>query len=397
MRKFRFFYVAVCGLVCGLSACVQDESVRPESPSRQARLSVEEARAFFETSTLPLLTRSAAAVPEGVFAMGGVSPDWTRAEPSSNARLACVDVPAETECGVRILQRRTDGTFFEVPVYGKLLVVKSADTDSLATYMRLLVPDELYATFYDGDLSDLFANCDDREDYSGLELYTTMDGAVAAAARYVDGKLTQEVFMGDKQLSRFERLYRLRNLLRGVYIRRILRTSTRGGEDWDFHGKDCFYDSTGALYYVVRINNIEYATMDFDGTMGGCNSDGTIRGGRGGGGSSSGGFDGFLGSGGLAGGLGGLDEGLGGSGGGNGSGNGRDPNGNDRGAPKRDDPNPDPAPNPYFHDLPVNPLPNPPIHTCPVCGKSPCICVKEVDCEELAPEAGNNSVKTTDL
>lgn len=48
----------------------------------------------------------------------------------------------------------------------------------------------------------------------------------------------------------------------------------------------------------------------------------------------------------------------------------------------------------------VNPLPDqePLLDLrCPVCGKHPCICIKEVDCENLAPLAGDNSVATSSL
>ncbi len=166
-------------------------------------------------------------MPTGPFVVENVLPDWEGAEQSSNKRIACVDVPAQTGSEFLIKRRRADGTFYGVRAYGKLLVVKSMQTDSLSTYMRYLVPDEIYATFYDGDLSNLFANCEDRGDYCGLELYTTLDGAVVAAARYYEGTLLASVFICDTRMSEFERSWRLRNLLAGVYINRRIVGPTR--------------------------------------------------------------------------------------------------------------------------------------------------------------------------
>jgi len=218
-------YFLVCVIAAGLFACVREphEASSGSSPQRASRLSVDEARAFFEKKLPSDVTRASDAVPTGPFVVENVLPDWEGAEQSSNKRIACVDVPAQTGSEFLIKRRRADGTFYGVRAYGKLLVVKSMQTDSLSTYMRYLVPDEIYATFYDGDLSNLFANCEDRGDYCGLELYTTLDGAVVAAARYYEGTLLASVFICDTRMSEFERSWRLRNLLAGVYINRLHR------------------------------------------------------------------------------------------------------------------------------------------------------------------------------
>lgn len=265
-------YFLVCVIAAGLFACVREphEASSGSSPQRSSRLSVDEARAFFEKNLSSDVTRASDAVPTGPFVVENVLPDWEGAEQSSNKHIACVDVPAQTGSEFLIKRRRTDGTFYGVRAYGKLLVVKSMQTDSLSTYMRYLVPDEIYATFYDGDLSNLFANCEDRGDYCGLELYTTLDGAVVAAARYYEGTLLASVFICDTRMSEFERSWRLRNLLAGVYINRRIVGPTRMTDDWDFGGKTCFYDSRGTLYYVDYIDGVGYATVDVDGTRGPC-------------------------------------------------------------------------------------------------------------------------------
>lgn len=391
----------MCVIAAGLFACVREphEASSGSSPQRSSRLSVDEARAFFEKNLSSDVTRASDAVPTGPFVVENVLPDWEGAEQSSNKRIACVDVPAQTGSEFLIKRRRTDGTFYGVRAYGKLLVVKSMQTDSLSTYMRYLVPDEIYATFYDGDLSNLFANCEDRGDYCGLELYTTLDGAVVAAARYYEGTLLASVFICDTRMSEFERSWRLRNLLAGVYINRRIVGPTRMTDDWDFGGKTCFYDSRGTLYYVDYIDGVGYATVDVDGTRGPC-IDGIedvnhLGGGFPGGGNNDAGNSG------NAGGTGEAGDTEGGSGGTGGTINGNTATSGNSGSdiPVGGDDEQNIGGTDLLPGL-VNPLPDqePLLDLrCPVCGKHPCICIKEVDCENLAPLAGDNSVATSSL
>ncbi len=394
-------YFLVCVIAAGLFACVREphEASSGSSPQRASRLSVDEARAFFEKNLPSDVTRASDAVPTGPFVVENVLPDWEGAEQSSNKRIACVDVPAQTGSEFLIKRRRADETFYGVRAYGKLLVVKSMQTDSLSTYMRYLVPDEIYATFYDGDLSNLFANCEDRGDYCGLELYTTLDGAVVAAARYYEGTLLASVFICDTRMSEFERSWRLRNLLAGVYINRRIVGPTRMTDDWDFGGKTCFYDSRGTLYYVDYIDGVGYATVDVDGTRGPC-IDGIedvnhLGGGFPGGGNNDAGNSGNAGGTGEAGDTGGGSGGTGGTINGNTATSGN--SGSD--IPVGGDDEQNIGGTDLLPGL-VNPLPDqePLLDLrCPVCGKHPCICIKEVDCENLAPLAGDNSVATSSL
>lgn len=370
MRKKSYFYTVLL-FAAACTACARSEpEPAPDLLEGQSAcgLTVDEARAFFDNQAQQSTRAAGDDRMLSAFPVSEVVPDWSDSRPSQNERLACVDVPAETGSVFRILRRQPDGTMYAVRAYGKLLVAKSLQTDSLALYMRYVVPDRLYADAYDGDLSDLFANCDARCDYSGLEIYTTLDGALVAVASYYEGELTGRVFLGDPALSATERDRRLRRLMRGVYIHPEMTVKTRMEGDWDFHGWQCFYDSTGTLYYVVNIGGENYATMDFDGVFPPCNNgqvDDSGGGGSGGGGGGSPkdpiGGDNGPGPHPGPGGPGGPDlpGGGGGSGGnGNGDGNG-DNDGNDGDGENEDDFVPPPRtiiePDPPVHRDPLNP------------------------------------------
>ncbi|WP_418983663.1 M23 family metallopeptidase [Alistipes sp.] len=332
MRKKAYFYKPLLLVLTVFAGCVRsDPEPTPDPPEDQplSGLTVDEARAFFDSRTQQLTRSDGDDRPLSAFPVQEIVPDWSDSSPSQNERLACVDVAAETGSVFRILRRQPDGSMYQVRAYGKLLVVKSRQTDSLALYMRYIVPDRIYADAYDGDLSGLFANCDERCDYSGLEIYTTLDGAIAAVASYYEGELLGRIFMGDPEFSPAERDRRLRRLMKGVFIHPELMARTRMQVEWDFEGKQCFYDSTGALYYVVKIGGDYYATMDFDGVFPPCNN-GRI-GDDGGGGSSGGSTGGNTGPGGpgLPVGPGGPDGPGGGAGGGGGGGGSHNGNGDE--------------------------------------------------------------------
>lgn len=375
MKQMTSFIYPFFLVIIVLAGCARSE---PEHASEQLRpnvgLTVAEARDFFENNVRRLTRSDGNEEVQGVFAAGEIVPDWSKAEMSANERLKCVDVAAETNSEFRILRRREDGSMYEVRAYGKLLIVKSAETDSLAAFMRYVVPDEIYTDYYDGDLSDLFANCDERLDYCGLEIYTALDGAIVAAASYYEGRLLDRVFLGDERLSRAQRDYRLRYLLRGVFIHRATTGMTRNS-DFDFGGRSCFVDSTGTTYFVKYIDGVGYATMDFDNEFGGC-QDGKIvdpgeNGGGSGGGSDGGNTGGDNPGRGTGPGIGGPDPGGPGFGGGGSGGSNGNDNGNETG-PKPDLPyNPAPdsvvlieKPEPQFPRYPfiwIDPIPFDPI------------------------------------
>ena len=75
-------YFLVCVIAAGLFACVREphEASSGSSPQRSSRLSVDEARAFFEKNLSSDVTRASDAVPTGPFVVENVLP----------SRLICV-------------------------------------------------------------------------------------------------------------------------------------------------------------------------------------------------------------------------------------------------------------------------------------------------------------------
>lgn len=323
-------------LVAGLSySCVQDGQDAETSGLQKPQLSIEEARAFYDQGLLQQQTRATA--PRGLFSVGAVESNWSSAEMSAVNAISCVDVPTKTEFVYFISRVNAQKETWSVRAWSKLTVVKSVETGIIASYMHFFVPETEYAKIYDCDVSDFFANCQDRYDYSGLEFYTTLDGFPVAAAKYVNGKLCASAFLSDKKQSYDVNLRALAQLLCNLGIQKTdwqsaAKVSSVRKGDWDPMGRTLIIEDTGHILIVIDEGNGDYSLtptfkyIDKD-------KDIDIDGGGGGGGSGSPGGNGMgdglspfpdipsiLPPGGGSGGGSGSGGGIGGGGSGGGSG-----------------------------------------------------------------------------
>ena len=192
---------------------------------------------------------------EGLFTLGAVEPDWERAEPSSARRIACVDVPIRSEYDYYFTRLDDRGEPYLTRCWARLTVVKDRATECIETYVRFIIPDSWYAEQYgtENDLGELFANCDDRDDYCGLELYTTLEGRAVAIASYCDGRIVHGVFTHDRRYSQRERYRGFLKILGDVRVTRARPAAgTRDGSTHHIlRAVDWFIDSAGGCYITV--------------------------------------------------------------------------------------------------------------------------------------------------
>ena len=184
-----------------------------------------------------------------------VEPDWERAEPSSARRIACVDVPIRSEYDYYFTRLDDRGEPYLTRCWARLTVVKDRATECIETYVRFIIPDSWYAEQYgtENDLGELFANCDDRDDYCGLELYTTLEGRAVAIASYCDGRIVHGVFTHDRRYSQRERYRGFLKILGDVRVTRARPAAgTRDGSTHHIlRAVDWFIDSAGGCYITV--------------------------------------------------------------------------------------------------------------------------------------------------
>lgn len=236
--------------------CTADPAETSPQPARPdpVPLTIGEAREHLEMRLDRRATRTAGD-DEGLFTLGGVEPDWERAEPSSARRIACVDVPIRSEYDYYFTRLDDRGEPYLTRCWARLTVVKDRATECIETYVRFIIPDSWYAEQYgtENDLGELFANCDDRDDYCGLELYTTLEGRAVAIASYCDGRIVHGVFTHDRRYSQRERYRGFLKILGDVRVTRARPAAgTRDGSTHHIlRAVDWFIDSAGGCYITV--------------------------------------------------------------------------------------------------------------------------------------------------
>lgn len=410
----------------------------------EGSLTVAEAREFFESAGSGSETRSGAESPMP-FVVGAASLKWDEAEASSLPYLECVDVPIDAEYAYYVAREDAAGNRYDVRADSKIIVVRSENSDRLATYVRTAIPDREYADiFYDQNICDLTLNCDDRVDYCGLEYYSTLDGRPIAVARYEYGVCTSSVFLYDSDIPAGYRAYRFGRLMGGMRIvRRPADAETRASGEWDYGAPGTTFISDNGTVYVyldtdgdgksdsVTTYDLYLEMISGESGGGGGGSSGSSgssgnSGGYGGDGSyggSNSGNSGSSGNGGVGAGAGSSSGSSGGSGSSSGSGSsggsgnsggsgdsGGDSYGNLDGNNVLDgDDNPDKIELDKLFPNPPNPLPGEKVDkfipndtipndtVCPKCGKNPCICINKEDCENVAPTASENAYEMTAL
>lgn len=236
--------------------CTADPAETPPQPARPdpVPLTIGEAREHLEMRLDRRATRTAGG-DEGLFTLGAVEPDWERAAPSSARRIACVDVPIRSEYDYYFTRLDDRGEPYLTRCWARLTVVKDRATECIETYVRFIIPDSWYAEQYgtENDLGELFANCDDRDDYCGLELYTTLEGRAVAIASYCDGRIVHGVFTHDRRYSQRERYRGFLKILGDVRVTRARPAAgTRDGSTHHIlRAVDWFIDSAGGCYITV--------------------------------------------------------------------------------------------------------------------------------------------------
>lgn len=215
-----------CAALC-LHSCSVEEEPPVRGREKSVRLTVDEARRYVE-SQLAQLTRSTGADESDLLVLGNYSVDWSRAESSVGDVLYSVDVPAEGAYSYCSVVFDSVGNPVLTPMYHKLVVVKDGQTEALESYIRFYIPTPEHALAHAGPYYDALLNSDVKGDFTGMSLYTTLDGFPVCAGRYADGALQDSGFLGDTLHTVEENAVKIANLLDGVLAARISNSVTRG-------------------------------------------------------------------------------------------------------------------------------------------------------------------------
>lgn len=215
MKKRSYLIAAGCTVVLyALSACSDHAANDTAQAGNPETMSVAEARRYFERVAAP--TRAGSE--EGTLMLGTYMPDWSLATVSAGEVLSSTDVPVRGE--FRYFRYRIDeyGEPRFTPIYHKLVVVKDSRSGVMSSYLRFYVPDPDYAAGRTADDYDRLLNSGSKGDFTGLAVYTSLDGFPVHAVRYAGGACQAEAFLYDKSRTEAENAARLGEMLDGLSV-----------------------------------------------------------------------------------------------------------------------------------------------------------------------------------
>lgn len=225
--KNRFFARSclLVGIVVGLWMCSKEPDVAPHK-SQEPLYSVAKARAYYDGASCT--TRTIAE--PGPLTPGDYSLDWERAEVSLDSLLSSVDVPIDMQYRYyRYLQPEPDSVEL-VPIYSKLVVVKEHPTLLEGCYIRYVMPARSMRSAYPDYDYDALLNSRPKTNFTGVSLYTDLNGWPMCVAYYYEGDLLFDAFLFDKTHTLEENIERLYNLIDDLTVARCSQARTRGTE-----------------------------------------------------------------------------------------------------------------------------------------------------------------------
>lgn len=226
MNRFLLRFGVLVGVTLGLWMCSKEPDVAPHK-SQEPLYSVAKARAYYDGASCT--TRTIAE--PGPLTPGDYSLDWERAEVSLDSLLSSVDVPIDMQYRYyRYLQPEPDSVEL-VPIYSKLVVVKEHPTLLEGCYIRYVMPARSMRSAYPDYDYDALLNSRPKTNFTGVSLYTDLNGWPMCVAYYYEGELLFDAFLFDKAHTLEENIERLYNLIDDLTVARCSQATTRAQQE----------------------------------------------------------------------------------------------------------------------------------------------------------------------
>ena len=264
MSEVKSFTQVACILSVFFGCCTLDDTTREIKPqSSDVALSIEEAHTIYNDYLNDLSTRGEEES-SILFKSADADMYWKYATASAESVLSAVDVDLYDRYKYIAIRKDEDGNTICINTLSKIVVMKSSESGETAIYLRTLIPDK-----YDENLANTYAlSCESRGGFSGIEYFSTLNGMPVSVAKFDNGKVVDNVFMGDTNLSESERMEKLSAILKNIIICRCDNgTRVKDGE-WEY-GKpgETFVDKNGSSYIYVDTDGdgkADAITQNFD-------------------------------------------------------------------------------------------------------------------------------------
>ncbi len=189
-----------------LSGCVDEFPVTTEVPygGDGKGLSVEEAKTFFESYVSGKASRSVEPeehdngfyISRLMLPVGEFVPSWEEGLSTDAPSLYSVDVPVRSDFSFRVLRvDKGSGKVYQTKCWHKLLVVEDPKSGNMGCFIAFFIPDRAYALSHGGDIGRVLTNGEEMGDYSGVKIYTTLEGRRVRVNRYENGKKVEGIYI----------------------------------------------------------------------------------------------------------------------------------------------------------------------------------------------------------
>ena len=180
--------------------------------------------------------------------VGEFVPGWEEGFSTDAPSLYSVDVPVQSDFSFRVLRvDKGSGKVYQTKCWHKLVVVKDPKSGSMGCFIAFFIPDRAYALSHGGDIGRVLTNGEEMGDYSGVKIYTTLEGRRVRVNRYLNGKKVEGIYI-DGAVDREDYIFRMlhsEKILGKVWLQRSRPKTpvSRGEDDWvDDSWDDWYYD-----------------------------------------------------------------------------------------------------------------------------------------------------------
>ena len=235
-----------------------------EQPTKaKVTITAEEAQASFENEIMSKATRSSSTRKQDLirfskhqFPFGDIVPKWSSGEASSVSKFANYETPIRSSYLYRAWRHKRMGKnkkkqWMCTKIIHKLLVVKDAKTDKMYNYIELLIPTIHFLNHHRNFNFNQLKNDGNMLDYSGLKVYTTLDGYLIRVNEYRNGKKVKGVYLGgttDKEVYLAKKRMALAILKNTRISIKLPKVTTRSYDEFEYDDGSMDIDEDGNIW-----------------------------------------------------------------------------------------------------------------------------------------------------
>ena len=221
--KFKRLNITILLLLLGgCTSTLNDDSLTIEKD-----LSLNEAREIYEKHNALIATKSQAS-PNNFFQRNVAGLLWDKAKSSSNEKNSCVDIPILSDYIYGAFLKDAKGKMYISKCYHSITVLKTKKNNKFYVYNHFYFPEESLANEdigkYDDNLYRNYTNNEKKTEFSGIEVFSTLDGKIVTVNKYISGKIIEKSFIGAKN----ENIKAMTDLLNS-YFYKVFHLNKRDG------------------------------------------------------------------------------------------------------------------------------------------------------------------------